>query len=135
MKRIFLDTNFLMDYLVRADYSLVASKILEEGSKRGYKFEISFLTVANFAYINRKMPAAMLRHLLAGILEAFEIADNTSKHLLNAIYMDSPDYEDAVQYQTALSSRCQGIVTRNGKDFPFSKLDIYTPDEFLELLN
>lgn len=134
MKKIFLDTNFLMDYLVRPDYYEKASLVLKEGSRKGYKFCISFLTVANFAYINRKMPADLRYVMLNGIIEAFEIVSNTSGHLLEAMKMNAQDYEDAIQYQTALSSKCEGIITRNGKDFKFSKLPVYTPERFLEMI-
>ena len=134
MKRIFLDTNFLMDYLVRPDYYEKASLVLKEGSRKGYKFCISFLTVANFAYINRKMPADLRDAMLNGIIEAFEIVANIPGHLLEAMKMNAQDFEDAIQYQTALSSKCEGIITRNGKDFKFSKLPVYTPERCLEII-
>lgn len=134
MKKIFLDTNFLMDYLIRPDFSSVAAQVLREGSRNGYRFVVSFLTVANFAYINRKMPSELRNQMLRGIMEFFEVADNTAIHLSEAIETNASDYEDAIQYQTALSSGCIGIITRNGKDFKFSKLPIYTPNEFLETL-
>lgn len=41
------------------------------------------------------------------------------------------DFEDAVQYFSALKANCQIIITRNTKDFKESKLPIMTPDEFL----
>lgn len=56
MKRLFLDTNFIIDYFVRDDYRSVSEQLLVEGAKRGYEFCISFLSVANFAYILRKQP-------------------------------------------------------------------------------
>ena len=135
MKRIFLDTNFIVDYLVRPDYSATASMVLRNGHRRGYVFVVSFLTVANFSYINRKMPKAQRCQMINGILEAFEIADNTFHHLKDALMLDAADYEDALQYLTALSSGCEAIITRNGKDFFCSSLPVYTPDEFLKLLH
>lgn len=134
MKKVFLDTNFIIDYLIRPEYSLSASTVLREGRRKGYKFFVSFLTVANFAYINRKMPQENLCQLLNGIIEAFEIADNTSHHLKDATMINASDYEDAIQYVTALSKGCEAIITRNGKDFAYSSLPVYTPDEFLNAL-
>lgn len=134
MKKVFLDTNFLMDYLIRPDYSFVASQVLKQGSRKGYRFVVSFLSVANLAYINRKMPAELRANILKEILDAFEVADNTSSHLREALVLKASDYEDALQYQTAISSGCDAIITRNTKDFPFSKLPLYTPNEFLYTL-
>ncbi|GLU54246.1 hypothetical protein Dfri01_37070 [Dyadobacter frigoris] len=41
------------------------------------------------------------------------------------------DFEDAIQYSSALKANCQIIITRNTKDFKESELPIMTPDEFL----
>jgi len=41
------------------------------------------------------------------------------------------DFEDAVQYFSALKANCKIIVTRNTKDFKESRLPIMTPEEFL----
>lgn len=134
MKRIFLDTNFLMDYLIRAEYSQIASDVLKEGSQKGYRFVISFLSVANLAYINRKMPKEDLNQLLQDVITSFEVAANTFSHLHEALSLKARDYEDAIQYQTAISNGCMAIITRNTKDFPFSSIPLFTPDEFLMFL-
>lgn len=44
-------------------------------------------------------------------------------------------FVDALQYATALRAEADCIVTRNGKDFAFAALPVYTPDEFLDKLN
>ena len=134
MKKIFLDTNFLLDYLVRPEYSEAASQVLRKGAHKGFKFVVSFLTVANFAYINRKMPVGLRNKMIEGIVESFEVASNTSIQLSAAAQMNVSDYEDAVQYLTAVSSECEAIITRNAKDFTFSKLPIYSPTEFLKIM-
>ena len=41
------------------------------------------------------------------------------------------DFEDAIQYFSALKANCNIIVTRNIKDFKESQLLVMTPDEFL----
>lgn len=45
------------------------------------------------------------------------------------------DFEDCVQYYSALSGEMDCIVTRNKKDFENSDIPIYTSSEFLDLLN
>lgn len=55
MKKIFLDTNFIIDYFVREDFNGISEQLLALG-QNNLKFYISYLTVANFAYIVRKMP-------------------------------------------------------------------------------
>lgn len=49
MKKIFLDTNFIIDYFIREDSNGDAERLLAFG-KDSMKFHISYLTIANFAY-------------------------------------------------------------------------------------
>ncbi len=53
MKRIFLDTNFIIDYFIRDDFSQDSEKLLRYGSEHKLKFYISYLTVENFSNILR----------------------------------------------------------------------------------
>ena len=44
------------------------------------------------------------------------------------------DYEDSLQYFSALRHECDVIITRNVKDFTESVIPVLTPDEFLNSL-
>ena len=41
------------------------------------------------------------------------------------------DFEDAMQYYTAVKAKADVIITRNGKDFAVSKLPVMTAAEYL----
>ena len=41
------------------------------------------------------------------------------------------DFEDCLLATCAKSNQCEGIITRNTKDFLFSEIPTVTPDEFL----
>ena len=45
------------------------------------------------------------------------------------------DFEDAMQYYTALRAKSDAIITRNGKDFTASKLPVLTPSEFFSKID
>ncbi len=60
MKKLFLDTNFIVDYLLRDDFKPLCRDFLAEGTRNGKRFYISFLSMANFAYIARKLPQDQL---------------------------------------------------------------------------
>ncbi len=45
------------------------------------------------------------------------------------------DFEDCVQYYSALSGEMDCIVTRNKKDFENLDIPIYTSAEFLDLMD
>ena len=42
------------------------------------------------------------------------------------------DFEDAIQYFTALENGCEVIITRNKKDFRNVLLPVMTADEFIK---
>ena len=55
--------------------------------------------------------------------------------LRNAIDHPCKDFEDMLQYQCAVAGGCDVIITNNKKDFAeYSKLQLYTADEFLTTL-
>lgn len=47
--------------------------------------------------------------------------------------IDAKDFEDAIQYETAVEGKCECIITRNKKDFYFSQIPVFTPEEFIKL--
>ena len=48
--------------------------------------------------------------------------------------MEWSDFEDAVQYSTALLSQMDYIITRNAKDFKASEVPAISPEDFFALL-
>ena len=52
-----------------------------------------------------------------------------------ALLSDFDDFEDAVQYYTAVHDRSEIFVTRNKKDFKNTGLPVMTPAEFIASLS
>jgi pyridoxal biosynthesis lyase PdxS len=44
------------------------------------------------------------------------------------------DFEDAVQYFTAVQNEIDYIITRNTEDYKKSVIPVYTPTEFLKMM-
>lgn len=136
MKKIFLDTNFIMDLLARGpEYSSIAKRVLEKGLVKDYQFYVSFLSVANFAYITRKGGNEKLRENIHLICDLFEVLPNTKENLKNAWEYNPQDYDDALQYATAISIHSDCIISRDNEDFKFSEIPVLSPAEFLERLD
>lgn len=132
MKKIFLDTNFLVDYILRNEHKALCENFLEDGIKKGRRFYISFLSVANFAYIARRLPSDILYHHLTMISELFNIIENNKIQLDNTILLKAKDFEDGLQYFNAKAKKCECIITRNQKDFYFSDIPVLSAQEFLD---
>lgn len=135
MRNIYLDTNFIMDLLVRDDEnSVIATKVVEKGKRANLRFVVSFLSVANFAYITRKHTKDALYTNLDLICNLFIIESNDKTQIINAMNIGAKDFEDAIQYETAIKSNCDCIITRNARDFIFSEIPVLSPSEFLDSL-
>jgi hypothetical protein len=64
-----------------------------------------------------------------------ETLDVTKAIIKASLNSDFKDYEDAIQYCTALSNkRISAIVTRNTKDYKNSNLAVLTSDEVISLI-
>ncbi|MBD5288704.1 PIN domain-containing protein [bacterium] len=135
MKKLFLDTNFIMDYFVREGFGDPSEQLMSFVDARKYKCYISFLTVANFAYITRKMPANAVRSMIKKMCDAFKVVKNTEDQISKALALNASDFEDALQYRCAKDAGCDCIITRNQKDFAFSDIPVLSASEYLEKYN
>ena len=128
---IFLDTNFLLDFFIRDEYLEVCSQLLRLSHERGDRLFISFLSVANFAYVIRKTPDLQKSIMITKLCSLFSVIDNTHSQIQKALQISAHDFEDVLQYQTALDGGCNVIITRNQKDFKFSDIPVLSASEYL----
>jgi len=135
-KRIFLDTNVILDFLgERKPFYQPIAKIAtlsEKGQLTMVVSPISFATVNYFLskFENPKVAKEKLRKFKI-ISEICSIGEQTIEKGLNSSFKD---FEDALQYFCATESNSDIIITRNGKDFKKSLLPIMSPSEFLKSL-
>lgn len=133
MKKLFLDTNILIDILLeRCDYK-EGSVIMSMGKEEGYEICVSVLTMANLAYILRKtLKGEALYTAIENITQSVTVLSLTSADFEHAVRLRSNDFEDALQYYCAQANMCDAIITRNKKDFLFSSLPVFSPIEYIE---
>jgi hypothetical protein len=93
---------------------------------------ISFATVNYF--ITKFETSKIAREKLRKFKILSKICDLEEQTVEKALNSSIPDFEDAIQYFSAIESNCEIIITRNGKDFKKSVLPVMTPDEFLSSL-
>lgn len=133
MKKIFIDTNVILDYyLDREGFSDAAEAILAYGYNQECSLYVSSLTFANVAYVGRKkFSGEAIYSVLSSLLEFAKVTSVDSTVVKSAVVLQAKDFEDALQYFSAKSIEADCIVTRNVKDFSFSELQVLTPLEFL----
>ncbi|MBO7575031.1 MAG: PIN domain-containing protein [Bacteroidales bacterium] len=120
--RIFLDTNVLLDVLLeRPGYETVL-EILQWGADGKASLCVSFLSMANIAYVLRKdQNGLILSPTLKQISVLTEVLPMDQAQLQRALLLAGPDFEDILQAVCAESGHCSAIITRNPKDFQIQK--------------
>lgn len=132
MKRAFLDTNVVIDLQDKRErFYPAAVKLFTLAYKRELSLYLSPLTYATAAYVLRKHPIEELRILLSNLRKLSHVTLADEQTVDNALSSGFDDFEDALQYCSAIKENVSVIVTRNVKDFSLSKLPVMTPDDFL----
>ncbi len=75
------------------------------------------------------------KKVLGILFSLFEILDTCGIDCRKALSSSIADYEDAVMVETAARSGIDCIVTRNLKDYANAPMPVYSPADFLALLN
>ena len=131
MKKVFLDTNVILDFVLHRDGEIQTMDILQMGEDKKISLCTSFLSMANIAYILRKLPPKDLYRILSLLTTMFDVLPMTKEHFSKALRIENVDFEDVLQYVCAKESKCDCIITSNKKHFIFSDMQIYSPIDFL----
>lgn len=134
MNRLLLDTNIVIELLAkRAEFYEEAAELFSLADKKEVGLAISSLTFANTNYVLSTFKSAnQAREILRKFKVLVEILNLDDKITELALSDDDfPDFEDGLQYYTAMENQMDAIITRNKKDFRHSKIPVFTAREFL----
>ncbi len=138
MKRLFIDTNILIDLLAKREpFYEETAMLFSLADKKLIEISVSSLTIANTAYTvlrqkNSREAKSIIRKLRL-IVRVLSLDDKIVGLALNDELFS--DFEDGLQYFTAIENNQDIILTRNLKDFRNSKLPVMTARQFLETIN
>lgn len=138
MMKVFIDTNILIDFLAaREPFAEEAMALFQLADNDEIELMVSDLTIINTIYI--------LRRMHYGLSEIYDSLDNIRPLLtitsMGATVVDrclqhrSDDFEDVMQYFSAIDANADYIITRNKKDFDFGDSAVMTPQEFFKEQN
>jgi len=135
LKKIFFDTDVILDISIKRELDIKDSvkliNLVENGLYKGYTSTIIF---SNTYYIQRKLTGhevsiSFLKNLRL-LLTVLNVDDSI---IHKALESDFNDFEDAIQYFTAIENTMDCIITRNVNDYKKSIIPVYTPTELLQL--
>ena len=132
--RIFLDANILVAVLCN-EYPLFThcARVLSLSDNKEFEVYTSPLCLAIAYYFAEKKNGSALARKKIGILCDNLKVTSMDEGTVRSAATDKTvkDFEDGMQYYSALQSKCQCIVTEDKDDFYFSKLEVLTAEELL----
>jgi predicted nucleic acid-binding protein len=138
-EKLFFDNDIILDISIERNKSLgsdvnEAIKLINLVESREYKGFTSTIIFTNTYYIQRKLKdhdtAINFLKKLRLILTVLNVDD---KIMQKALESGFSDFEDAVQYYTAVENKMDYIITRNTDDYKKSTIKVYTPSQYLKM--
>ena len=135
MTRLFLDTNIFVDMLERREpFCNDAVRLFTMAYNKQVQLVVSPMTYSTASFLLRKHGPDGVRNLLSNFRQLSRVATTDERTVDDSLASQFKDFEDAMQYYTAVNAKADVIITRNGKDFAASKLPVMTATEYLATL-
>ena len=133
MIKTFIDTNIFLDILCKREKFVDdALSIFDMAVDNQIELLISDLSIANIKYITRKeIPIDKFYDLIKTFRPIFTIVPLGADVIDKALDLRANDFEDALQYFSAVQANADCLVTRNIKDYGFAKMEVWNSQTFL----
>jgi len=134
--RVLLDTNVVLDVLLdRHPFVTEARQIWAAADKGLFDACIATFSVPTIHFICERQQSTEAANAAVGLcLEAVETCALYRECILAARRMPGGDIEDNLQISCAITDFLQGIVTRDKTGFIASPIRVYSPSEFLAVV-
>ncbi|RZF59316.1 type II toxin-antitoxin system VapC family toxin [Sphingobacterium corticibacterium] len=134
--KLFIDSDVVIDFFTdREPHANPASELFELGESGAVVLFLSAVSINNIYYIVRRfLGHKKTLEVIETLAEMTEIIGTTKKEILQALKNEFSDYEDSIQYSSALTVKgLDVIITRNIKDYKSADISVMTPVDFLKM--
>ena len=133
MAKIFVDTDICLDLLSgRKPFNAIAQKLFTLADLGKIKIYVSSLPFSNIDYILKSnFKQRDTRKILARFKTLVTVLPVDDKIIELSISSDFQDFEDAIQYHTAIENNLKVLLTRNLKDYKKAIIQVMNPETFL----
>ena len=133
-EKIFVDTDIALDLLAKREpYNIYSAELFSLVDQQKIDAYVSSLTFANLFYIIRRYKSGKDAIKTLNKLKVLvKILPVDEKVITLALTSDFKDFEDAIQYYTAIENNLEIILTRNIKDYKKAKITVITAEEYLK---
>jgi predicted nucleic acid-binding protein len=136
MKKIFLDSDVILDLLLeRTPHHISMAIVMEKAKDSNAILYTSSVCAVNVHYILRKSHTSeQVNNMLNKFFIYVKIIPVDSDTILLSLNSIFKDFEDAVQYYAALKNNLEVILTRNVKDYVEEQIPVMTPAEYIKTI-
>jgi predicted nucleic acid-binding protein len=134
--KLFVDSDVVIDFFTDRELHVnPASELFELNEQGDVKLYLSAVSINNIYYIVRRfLGHKKTLDVVETLTEMTEIVGTTKKEIIQALKNRFTDYEDSIQYSSALTIKgLDAIITRNIKDYRTSSIAVMTPLNFLKM--
>lgn len=134
MKGVFVDTDIVLDLLGnRKPFYRHAAELFSIADRSEIKIFVSSLSFSNLNFIlSKQYSSIQARKILMKFKTLVTVLSVSDKVVELALSSDFKDFEDALQYFTALENDVNILLTRNLKDYKTAEIPIMTAEQFLK---
>lgn len=133
--RVFVDANILVSVLNK-EYPLFtySSRILSLDDRKNFEIYTSPICLAIAWYFaEKKSTAITAREKIRVLCEHISISAATAETVQDVLANKKiNDFEDGLEYYSALSAKCKIIITEDINDYYFSELPVVSSRDFFE---
>jgi len=133
-KKVFIDSDVILDVLCkRIPHYQYSAQIFTLSDLKKINLYTTSLSFANVYYILRKtVGGEKAKYFLRKLRLLIKILAADEKETDLALNSKFTDFEDALQYYTALKHNMEVILTRNVKDYKEKDIIVQTPEHFVK---
>ena len=134
MEKLFVDTDIILDLLsFRQPFYNHAANLFSKADLGEIEIFVSSLAFANLNYIlSKQYSADQARKKLIKFKTLVTVLPVNDKTIDLALSSDFKDFEDGVQYYTAIERGLKILLTRNLKDFKAAEISVMTAEQYLK---
>lgn len=132
--KVFLDTDVILDLLTeREPHFETAVELFLQIQDKTIQAYTSPVIIANIFYIlNKHLGREKAIKSIIKLKSLVKVLNCGDRVIELALSSDFKDFEDSIQYYTALENNIDILITRNVKDYKTANITISTPLEYIK---
>ena len=134
-RKVFVDTDIIYDLIAKRDpFYFAAARLFTLADEGKIQIFISAVSLPNVHYLfSKKKSVEEAKHILRKFKVLVSVTPLDEKIIDLALNSEFTDFEDAIQYFSALQNEVEVLLTRNLKDYRKAQISVLTAQDFINL--